>query len=214
MRLENEHTATFWEVTLDGSVVTTRSARIGASAYAQERRFDSHQLALRTYERLIAAKRGEGFRAVEEATSAATLVNAEHEAAIIASPDDANGYLVYADWLLQRGLAWRVDRGPARARSHARPCAVPHHQAKGRSVAEGTRIDVARYSSASARRARVAKRFRCKRRSHRLRFGSRHTARRADGFARRRLLRSLTLNGDKDGVFDALPACLPCCCAA
>jgi uncharacterized protein (TIGR02996 family) len=211
-RFENVDSTTFWEITLDGNVVSTCSARIGASAYAKERRFDSPELAHRAYERMIAAKRGEGFWPVEQipVSSAETLVNVEYEAAIIASPDDANGYLIYADWLMQQGDV----RGELIAVQHALEAvkdpsqflvlkqkdeALRHAHAR-----EWLGVEVPRHVELQWRRGFVA--------SAEVIGCDSAIATLLDALTASpagRLLRSLTLNGDKAGVFDALPAIPP-----
>lgn len=113
----------FWEITQKGRVITTRAGKIGAGAsrdrdgvlYLYDRRgrttdraFLDEAAAKKHYDKAVASKLKEGYKLVDgiDAAPIAPIeihINADLEAAIVAAPDDATNYLVYADWLIARG---------------------------------------------------------------------------------------------------------------
>lgn len=128
-------TGTYFEINLEGKVVTTRTGVIGAYTH----RMDGHTLygsdrgregrrsykdaitARAAYDKAVAAKRAEGFRRVDRPDDLVERPvevhrNAELEATIAAAAaGDTAPYLVYADWLQQRG----DPRGELIALAHA-----------------------------------------------------------------------------------------------
>jgi uncharacterized protein (TIGR02996 family) len=114
----------YWEITLKGRVVSTRSGKIGLGPASEwqgrmhfserrgrttEREYPDVATAKRELERRVAAKLREGFRLVDgvdpdmPAVVTDVLVNEELEAAILEAIDDPQPYLIYADWLQSRG---------------------------------------------------------------------------------------------------------------
>jgi uncharacterized protein (TIGR02996 family) len=117
----------FWEITLKGRVVSTRTGKIGAGITLRERWPGDRQKALqiydrrgrttdrqlptteeakREYDRLVAAKVKDGFKLVEDVAPPSDIEmprNLDLEAAIAANVDDPDAYLVYADWLIAQG---------------------------------------------------------------------------------------------------------------
>ena len=115
-------TGKFWEITLKGNVVSTRTGKVGPleSRYdgksrpyndagrTKNREHANADAARRTYDSLIEAKRAEGYElvdGVEHANPVATVVhrNETIEATLLRAPDDIATYLAYADWLDERG---------------------------------------------------------------------------------------------------------------
>ncbi|MFT7520754.1 MAG: putative DNA-binding WGR domain protein, partial [Kiritimatiellia bacterium] len=60
--------ATFWEIELDGDLVTTGSGQIGKAPRVKEERFDDEMEAEVNYDRLIHMRRNRGYVEVEEAS--------------------------------------------------------------------------------------------------------------------------------------------------
>ena len=99
----------FWQIELDGSTFTVVYGKIGTAGQSQTKSFGSDAEANKEYDKLIKEKTKKGY--VLDGTGEATPVpspkvaapkpggNPEIEAAIAANPEDANAYLVYADWL-------------------------------------------------------------------------------------------------------------------
>lgn len=120
---KHEGEGTFWEITLKGSVISTRAGKLGAGAsrdregalYLYDRRgrttnkeLPDEATAKREYAKLVAKKQKEGFQLVGPApiTEVAPIeiaINPELETAILANPDDEATFLVYADWLIAQG---------------------------------------------------------------------------------------------------------------
>jgi len=116
-------TGVFWEITLKGTVIETRSGKVGPResrldgrsrpyndrGRAALREFPDRETARRKFEAMIAAKCKAGYHLVDGIDPMAPrVVAAVHrhpglEAAIAAAPDDAAAYLVYADWLEDQG---------------------------------------------------------------------------------------------------------------
>jgi uncharacterized protein (TIGR02996 family) len=117
----------FWEITIKGRIVSTRTGKIGAGITLRERWPGDRQKALqiydrrgrtteralltvdeakREYDRLVAAKLKDGFKLVEDVAPPSEIAmprNLDLETAIAASVDDPDAYLVYADWLIAQG---------------------------------------------------------------------------------------------------------------
>jgi uncharacterized protein (TIGR02996 family) len=116
----------FWEITLSGSSFTTRWGKIGTSGQEKKQSFSNAMEAKQEYDKLIASKVKKGYEIVEgtedaeeegeEGSGAAKAAsNPELEAAILKAPDNAEAYLVYADWLQAQG----DPRGELIALQHA-----------------------------------------------------------------------------------------------
>lgn len=114
----------FWEISLSGSSFTTRWGKIGTSGQEKKQSFSNPVEAKQEYEKLIASKVKKGYEPVEgtedaeeegEEGSAKAASNPELEAAILKDPDNAEAYLVYADWLQAQG----DPRGELIALQHA-----------------------------------------------------------------------------------------------
>ena len=95
----------FWEVSLDGSVVTTCSGTKQRRGVETPREHVDARAARRDYDALIETRTNAGYRLVVETITAGETGarNAALEAAIAAAPDEIEPYLVYADWLQSRG---------------------------------------------------------------------------------------------------------------
>jgi uncharacterized protein (TIGR02996 family) len=90
----------FWEIHLEGEEVHTRYGRIGADGATTVKEFESQADAWKEMEKLVAEKTKKGYR---EKTAGGPKSNPDLEAAIYADPEDAQAYLVYADWLQEQG---------------------------------------------------------------------------------------------------------------
>ena len=95
----------FWEVAIEGSVVTTCSGTKQRRGVETPREHVDARAARRDYDALIETRTNAGYQLVVEAgpPGATGARNAELEAAIAAAPDEVEPYLVYADWLQSRG---------------------------------------------------------------------------------------------------------------
>lgn len=108
-----EHAGKFWTIARSGAVVTITSGKLGNKGRTVVKHHANEAAAIAAHDQLVRAKHGEGFRlATEPAAPAAEVLpvdtpDAERGealvAAIAADPDDANGYLVYGDWLQRHG---------------------------------------------------------------------------------------------------------------
>lgn len=94
----------FWEVKVDGEQQLVRYGKLGTAGQEKEKDFESAAEAKADTKKLIAEKVGKGY--VEVGGAPKVPVNPELEAAIVASPDDAKTWGVFADWLLEQGVAW------------------------------------------------------------------------------------------------------------
>lgn len=94
----------FWEVKVEGEQQIVRYGKIGTEGQVKEKDFDSAAEAKADTKKLIAEKTGKGYREVGGTPPPPS--NPDIEAAIAANPDDAKAWRVYADWLLEQGLAW------------------------------------------------------------------------------------------------------------
>ena len=109
----------FWEISLDGASFTTTYGKIGTSGQTATKDFDEESEAEEAYEKLVAEKVKKGYVLVSGAPVGAPPAfksNPDLEKAILASPDDAQAYLVYADWLQSQG----DPRGELIALQHAK----------------------------------------------------------------------------------------------
>jgi uncharacterized protein (TIGR02996 family) len=101
----------FWEITRDGTKIRTRFGKhLAGGRTTPFKAYPTSADAEKAFAGAIAAKRKEGYaeaqaRAVAGANSqkGARAFNPELEAMIAEAPDDADRYLVYADWLMQHG---------------------------------------------------------------------------------------------------------------
>jgi uncharacterized protein (TIGR02996 family) len=106
----------FWDITRDGAVLTTRWGRIGTQGQEKVQTF-SHEYEARTaYTKQVQEKEKKGYTPVKPGASAPKpKAHPELEAAILRAPDEADGYLVYGDWLQSQG----DPRGELIALQHA-----------------------------------------------------------------------------------------------
>jgi uncharacterized protein (TIGR02996 family) len=113
----------FWEITLSANTFTTRWGRIGTNGQEKTQTFDTSAEARKEYEKLVREKEKKGYELVGDSEGAEDggdeggepASNPELEAAIIASPDNEDAYLVYGDWLQRQG----DPRGELIALQHA-----------------------------------------------------------------------------------------------
>ena len=128
-------TGTYFEINLEGRVVTTRTGVIGAYSHRSDghtlygsdrgregrRTYKDENAARAAFDKAVVAKRADGFRRVDRPDDLVEQTvdvhrNRELEALVAAAaPGDPSPYLVYADWLQQRG----DPRGELIALSHA-----------------------------------------------------------------------------------------------
>jgi uncharacterized protein (TIGR02996 family) len=94
-----------WEILLAGKTVTTIAKAHRQNAKRRTLRYGSPAKAQQAYDAMIAQQRAAGFRAIGEIDPPAIPIarDAELEAAIREDRADPAPYLVYADWLLERG---------------------------------------------------------------------------------------------------------------
>jgi len=110
----------FWEFTLKGSVVSTATGKVGMTTSrmdgktrhhsgpdkTSERDFKTVEAARRAYDKLLAEKQAAGCDCVESDPAPSTAValrDAALEAALLDARDTPAPYLVYGDWLQERG---------------------------------------------------------------------------------------------------------------
>ncbi|AKQ67208.1 Putative cytoplasmic protein [Myxococcus hansupus] len=106
----------FWEVDLKDAVLTTRWGRIGTDGQEKTQKFKQPYEARQAYQKQVLEKTKKGYKRVKpKDTAPAPKSNPELEDAILRAPDDADGYLVYADWLQGQG----DPRGELIALQHA-----------------------------------------------------------------------------------------------
>ncbi len=93
----------FWEITLGDKAYSVRFGKIGSDGQTSAKSFKSAGEARAEYDKLVAEKTKKGYKLVRgEAPGGALPVHARNEkleAAIAADLDNADAYLVYADWL-------------------------------------------------------------------------------------------------------------------
>ncbi len=94
----------FWEVDRKDAVLTTRWGRIGADGQEKTQKFEHTYEARQAYLKQVLEKTKKGYQRVKpKDTAPAPKTNPELEEAILRAPNDADGYLVYADWLQGEG---------------------------------------------------------------------------------------------------------------
>jgi uncharacterized protein (TIGR02996 family) len=97
----------FWEITLADKAFTTRFGKIGTDGQTSAKSYKNAGEARAEYDKLVAEKTKKGYKLVRgDAPVAAAPVHARDaklEAALVADPDNADAYLVYADWLQAQG---------------------------------------------------------------------------------------------------------------
>jgi uncharacterized protein (TIGR02996 family) len=97
----------FWEIALDGTGYTVRFGKIGTDGQVSTKSFKSKGEARAEHDKLVGEKTKKGYKLVRgEAPAGPAVVHARNdklEAAIEREPDDADAYLVYADWLQSQG---------------------------------------------------------------------------------------------------------------
>jgi uncharacterized protein (TIGR02996 family) len=91
----------FWEVKVEDSEQTVRFGKIGTAGQEKVKEFDGPGEAKADTKKLIGEKTGKGY--VEVGGKPKPEGNPQLEAAIEAKLDDAQPYLVYADWLQGKG---------------------------------------------------------------------------------------------------------------
>lgn len=96
----------FWEARVDHCTVKIQFGQQGTRGNSENAGFRTEADTQAGFEKLIAKKLKEGF--VEQArvvpsTSIEAKTNPALEKAIVANPDDADAYMVYADWLQDQG---------------------------------------------------------------------------------------------------------------
>lgn len=117
----DDESGKYWEITLKGLVVSTKSGKIGLGPSSEwqgrthfserrgrrtDREYPDLATAQREHDKLVAAKLKEGFKRVDGAPPplvVEVLSNADLEAAILATPNDLEPYSIYADWLQSKG---------------------------------------------------------------------------------------------------------------
>lgn len=103
----------FWEISCEGTTHHVRFGKIGAAGQRKLMEYETPARARAAAEERIAAKRAEGYVPEAAAPSQAptrergkppgTAKTTDIEALISEHPDDPASYLVYADWLQERG---------------------------------------------------------------------------------------------------------------
>lgn len=95
----------FWEITLAGDTHTVRFGKIGSAGQTSQKRFKTAAAAYEDYVNLVREKLGKVYarKRGEPQHPPESKRDAKLEAAIEADPDNADGYLVYADWLQSHG---------------------------------------------------------------------------------------------------------------
>src|SRR5258706_9050444 len=108
----------FWEIELAGSSYTSKWGKIGGSTSMSTKKHPDAAAAKKDYDKLIAEKVKKGYqqvgggsapkvvkaaKAAKDAAPSGPARNPDLERAIVANPDDAEPYLVYADWMQTHG---------------------------------------------------------------------------------------------------------------
>ncbi|MBX2799977.1 MAG: WGR domain-containing protein [Myxococcales bacterium] len=90
----------FWEIEQQGNTFTVRYGRVGTDGQSNTKVFDSEAQARAEADKMIRSKTKKGYQPVAAVAAAPDpSENPELEAAVAANPDDADTWLVYADWL-------------------------------------------------------------------------------------------------------------------
>ncbi len=106
----------FWEIIKEDDVLITRWGRIGAEGQEKKQKFKHSYEARSEYQKQMLEKLKKGYKRIKpKNTGPAPKSNPELEAAILKDPDNADGYLVYGDWLQSQG----DPRGELIALQHA-----------------------------------------------------------------------------------------------
>ncbi len=102
---KEDGSAKFWEIELEEESFTARWGKIGTAGQEKTQDFDSKKDARIAADKLIAEKVKKGYQEVGGGGGGGASLqwNPEFEATILKNPDDAKGYLVYADWLQSNG---------------------------------------------------------------------------------------------------------------
>ncbi len=109
----------FWEIELEGESFTARWGRIGTDGQEKTQDFESAAAARKAHDKLIAEKEKKGYRPVggdepnARPLTAKVPTNPKLLDAVRAKPDDAAGWQVFADWLLEQGEKWGEVIGAA-----------------------------------------------------------------------------------------------------
>ena len=93
----------FWEITLDGTKLTTRFGKVGSQGQRQLDELASKAEALAKYNNAIGEKLAKGYVECGAAGAVVVARNPELERAIANDPYDTGSYSVLADWLQDRG---------------------------------------------------------------------------------------------------------------
>ena len=96
----------FWEIWVEGTTVFTRFGKTGANGQTKLKQLKTKAEVEAEIARLVAAKTKEGYAEGEAAADAGgtrDARNAALEKAIEADPEDADAYMVFADWLQGEG---------------------------------------------------------------------------------------------------------------
>ncbi len=109
----------FWEIELEGESFTARWGRIGTDGQEKTQDFESAAEARKAHDKLIAEKEKKGYRLVggddpnARPLTAKVPTNPTLLDSVRAKPDDAAGWQVFADWLLEQGEKWGEVIGAA-----------------------------------------------------------------------------------------------------
>ncbi len=150
----------FWQVSCEGTLVTTKHGKIGNKGRATTRYHATPEAARETHDRLVVEKQRAGFRLIAVPDAVAPVVGEPPvdeqrvalEARIAEEPDDVAAYTVYGDWLQRHGhprgelialqlAAAAIERaGAIKTRAQA---AVGRYLAKHAATLLGDLVDVA-----------------------------------------------------------------------
>lgn len=103
----------FWEIEVAGAAYTVKWGKIGGSVSSSTKKYGDAAAAKKESDKLVKEKLGKGYKLVGGKAAAkdkpaakpapGPKSNADLEKAILADPDDADPYLVYADWMQANG---------------------------------------------------------------------------------------------------------------
>lgn len=94
----------FWEIAQSGNTFTVTYGRVGTAGQSNTKVFADEATATKEAEKVTRSKVKKGYALVAAAAPAADPAQALRDA-ILANPDDAAAWLVYADWLVEQGDA-------------------------------------------------------------------------------------------------------------